>query len=306
MDTEHATWSPKHSPASRVSWQSTGQGLPFRVLCPGHVLSEAPLCASHQSPGEARFCLQGLQAGAQGCARPHPHPMHPCLHWGAFLWSCYGELCVGLESTHHQPGIAPVLSHTLQEHRTLILHTCAPHRCHAHMHTCTPHTPHTQTHTCTPHRCYTCMHIHTTHAHTPANPRHHAHMNAYTTYTYTHLHIQQTRVHTHTLHIHHIHIHICTPHRHHACTRTCTHTTPTGRHAPHRIHTTYTCTIGPALIFTHTPHTPHAPPHAHKTTHTHACAHVHSCRPKHPPQGWPCHSGATLPDYWRTAHTRPS
>lgn len=135
----------------------------------------------------------------------------------------------------------------------------------------TTYTTHTQTHTCTPHRCYTCMHIHTTHAHTPANPRHHAHMNAYTTYTYTHLHIQQTRVHTHTLHIHHIHIHICTPHRHHACTRTCTHTTPTGRHAPHRIHTTYTCTIGPAL----TPHTHHMHPHMLTRPHTHM--HVHMC-----------------------------
>lgn len=171
--TEHATWSPKHSPASRVSWQSTGQGLPFRVLCPGHVLSEAPLCASHQSPGEARFCLQGLQAGAQGCARSRPHPMHPCLHWGAFLWSCYGELCVGLESTHHQPRIAPVLSHTLQEHRTLILHTCAPHRCHAHMHTCTPHTPHT-------------------HKHIPAHPTDATHVCTYIQHMHTHLQTPDT------------------------------------------------------------------------------------------------------------------
>lgn len=164
----------------------------------------------------------------------------------------------------------------------------------------TTYTTHTQTHTCTPHRCYTCMHIHTTHAHTPANPRHHAHMNAYTTYTYTHLHIQQTRMHTHTLHIHHIHIHThtCTPHRHHACTRTCTHTTPTGRHAPHRIHTTYTCTIGPAL----TPHTHHMHPHMLTRPHTHM--HVHMCilvapntRPRAGPAtlGPPCQTTGGLP-----------
>lgn len=187
---------PSTLPASHVSWQSTRKGLPFRVLHPGHILSEAPLYASHQlgMNGEARFCLQGLQAGAQGCARPRPHLAHPCLHWGAFLWWCYEELCVGLESAHHQPGIAPVLPHMLQEHHTLIPHICTPHRHHAHMHTCIPHTHHTHTHTHTsahPHRYYTCMHTHTTHTphtHTPANPRHHAHMNAYTTYIRTHLH----------------------------------------------------------------------------------------------------------------------